>query len=172
MAITLAVSAGLGAGTDHGGATGLRPAAIDSTSRGAWRWPLQGVALTRPFEAPATPYSAGHRGVDLRAAPGAAVSAPSDAVVHFSGVVVDRPVLTLDHGDGVLSSYEPVRSELKAGDSVAVGGSVGVVSTGGHCNEACLHVGVRVYGEYVSPLLYFDRVPRAVLLPLGSGSGR
>lgn len=94
--------------------------------------------------------------------------APAAGTIRFVGVVVDRPVLTLDHGDGVLSSYEPVASTLTVGESVAPGQAVGRVATGGHCAGACLHVGVRVDGVYVSPLLYLDRVPPSILLPLGA----
>jgi murein DD-endopeptidase MepM/ murein hydrolase activator NlpD len=132
-----------------------------------WLWPLAPPSLLRGFEAPPTPYAAGHRGIDLRAVPGSAVTAPSSATVRFAGVVVDRRVLTLDHGGGVLSSYEPMLSGLSVGDAVTAGDALGQVDTGGHCTDACLHIGVRVDGEYVSPLLFFDRVPRAVLLPLG-----
>jgi len=133
-----------------------------------WEWPLASHSLTAPYAAPATRYAAGHRGIDLSAVTGVPVSAPDDAVVRFSGVVVDRPVLTLDHGGGILSSYEPVASELPMGTAVARGSVVGAVAGGGHCQAACLHVGVRVDGEYVSPLLFFARVPPAILLPLGN----
>ncbi|SEI09289.1 MULTISPECIES: M23 family metallopeptidase [unclassified Leifsonia] len=133
-----------------------------------WEWPLASPSLTAPYAAPATRYTAGHRGIDLSAVRGTPVSAPDDAVVRFAGVVVDRPVLTLDHGGGILSSYEPVVSELPMGTAVARGSVVGAVAGGGHCQAACLHVGVRVEGEYVSPLLFFARVPPAILLPLGS----
>ena len=136
-----------------------------------WRWPVAPASLSRSFEAPPTPYAAGHRGIDLRALPGSPVTAPSRATVRFAGMVVDRRVLTLDHGDGVLSSYEPVLSALSVGETVAAGDPLGTVDSGGHCAAACLHVGVRVDGEYVSPLLFFDRVPRAVLLPLGPAAG-
>jgi len=125
--------------------------------------------LAAAYAAPATRYAAGHRGIDLEAAPGAVVSAPDDAVVRFAGVVVDRPVLTLDHGGGVLSSYEPVVSEMPVGAAVGRGAVFGAIAAGGHCDGTCLHVGVRVDGGYVSPLLFFGRVPPAVLLPLGTG---
>ncbi|MEN2741970.1 M23 family metallopeptidase [Microbacterium sp. X-17] len=135
-----------------------------------WSWPLAPLRMVRPYEAPPSPYAAGHRGIDLAAAPGATVTAPSEATVHFVGVVVDRPVLTLDHGSGVLSSYEPVvAAGLAVGDPVTRGMVLGVVGEGAHCSGACLHVGVRVDGEYVSPLLFFDRPPRAVLLPQRPG---
>lgn len=136
-----------------------------------WSWPLAPLRLVRAYEAPPSPYAAGHRGIDLAAPPGAIVTAPSEATVHFVGVVVDRPVLTLDHGSGVLSSYEPVVAEgLAVGDPVTRGLVLGVVGEGAHCSGACLHVGVRVDGEYVSPLLFFDRPPRSVLLPLRPGT--
>lgn len=132
-------------------------------------WPVPSPAVTVAYAAPSTRYAAGHRGIDLSAVTGAPVVAPDSAVVRFVGVVVDRPVLTLDHGDGVLSSYEPVSSELTVGEPVSRGAALGLVGSGGHCGTACLHVGVRVNGEYVSPLLFFARVPPAVLLPLGDG---
>jgi murein DD-endopeptidase MepM/ murein hydrolase activator NlpD len=128
------------------------------------RWQLR---PSRGFVAPPTPYARGHRGIDLATAPGAALLSPAPATVRFAGVVVDRPVLTLDHGDGVLSSYEPVATSLVAGESVGRGQTIGGIAAGGHCAAICLHVGVRVDGEYVSPLLFFDRVPPSVLLPLG-----
>ena len=72
---------------------------------------------------------------------------------------------------GVPASYEPLVAEgLQAGDAVARGARLGVVGTGAHCSDVCLHVGVRIDGEYVSPLLFFDRVPRSVLLPLRGGA--
>jgi murein DD-endopeptidase MepM/ murein hydrolase activator NlpD len=72
----------------------------------------------------------------------------------------------------VLSSFEPLAAAgLAVGDRIARGTVLGVVGEGAHCSGACLHVGVRVDGEYVSPLLFFDRVPRSVLLPLRGGEG-
>jgi len=131
-----------------------------------WAWPVAAPhPIARPYLAPATPYASGHRGVDLRAAEGSEVRAPDDGVVHFSGVVVDRPVLSIDHGSGVISSYEPVASVLAEGDVVRRGDVIGVLEAG-HCASACLHLGVRVDGEYLSPLLFLGGQPRAVLLPL------
>ena len=139
--------------------------AAAETSR--WPWPIAPpILVSRGFLAPATPYSSGHRGIDLPVGLGADVRAPADAVVSFAGVVVDRPVLTLDVGDDVLVSFEPLEAVAGMGDRVARGQVVGHVSVGGHCGSECLHIGVRLRGAYVSPLLFFDRVPRAVLLPL------
>ena len=131
-----------------------------------WLWPVAAPhAVARPYLAPATPYSAGHRGVDLASAAGATVLAPADGVVRFSGWVVDRPVLSVTHADGVVSSYEPVESTLAEGDVVHRGDLIGTLLAG-HCRAPCLHLGVRIDGEYVSPLLFLGGQPRAVLLPV------
>jgi murein DD-endopeptidase MepM/ murein hydrolase activator NlpD len=134
---------------------------------GDWVWPVAGGRnAVRGFEAPASRYSAGHRGIDIAANRGTDVVAPAAGTVRFAGVVVDRSTVTVASPDGVLISMEPVRSELAVGASVAKGGRLGIVSTGGHCSNGCLHLGVRIEGEYVSPLRYFGGVPRAVLLPM------
>lgn len=130
-----------------------------------WGWPIAAPhPIARPYLAPATPYASGHRGIDIAAAAGSTLSAPDAGVVHFAGYVVDRAVLSIDHGGGVLSSYEPVTTSLTAGDVVRRGDAIGVLEAG-HCASACLHLGVRVDGEYVSPLLFLGGQPRAVLLP-------
>lgn len=129
-----------------------------------WDWPVAAPhSIVRPYIAPATPYSAGHRGIDVRV-PGDVVFAPADGVVHFAGTVVDRPVLSIEHPGGVISSYEPVVTELHAGDVVSRGDPIGRV-VAGHCSTVCLHFGVRVDGEYVSPLLFIGNVPPSRLLP-------
>lgn len=159
---------GAGAAADGSGDAGRGASGAErAAALPRWQWPVARERIVQAYAAPPSPYAAGHRGIDLAVEPGTPVVAPSDATVHFAGVVVDRPVLTLDHGSGVLSSYEPLVAEgLRVGDVVARGDPLGVVSTGAHCSSICLHVGVRVDGAYVSPLLFFDRVPHSVLLPL------
>ncbi|GAA1515696.1 murein DD-endopeptidase MepM/ murein hydrolase activator NlpD [Agromyces terreus] len=163
------VLAGLAAGFASVGpqASAVQPVEDDRMAEfDRWTWPTPPpVAIASPFRAPPTPYAAGHRGVDLRAAAGASVLAPADGVVSFSGMVAGRPVVSIDHGDGVISSMEPVVSAVPAGTAVSEGRPVGTVGTGGHC-EGCVHLGVRVDGAYVSPMLFLGGVPFAVLLPL------
>lgn len=140
--------------------------ALPSTARAdpLWRWPVGGThAIVRPFLAPVTAYSAGHRGVDI-AATDPVVRAPADGVVHFSGVVVDRPVLSIQHPGGLLSSYEPVESGLVKGQAVAAGDEIGRLLPG-HCSTLCLHFGLRRDGEYISPLTLLGGIEPAVLLP-------
>lgn len=136
-------------------------AAADTDS--PWSWPVEGPrAIERGYVAPATPYGRGHRGIDILAGP--TLLAPADGVVRFAGVVVDRPVLAIDHGDGVVSSYEPVAATVSAGERVVRGQPLGAVLDG-HCDVRCVHVGVRIDGQYVSPLRFLGGVPPAVLLP-------
>ncbi|MGP5724993.1 M23 family metallopeptidase [Arthrobacter rhombi] len=140
---------------------------------GQWSWPLGGPeALMDPFAAPPAPWAAGHRGVDLRAGAGTGVDSPADGVVRFSGVVVDRQVLTIDHGGGLVSSFEPVVTELTVGTRVVSGQQVASVGAGGHCAGLCLHWGVRLKGDYIDPLsLLMDRRP-SILLPVPEGASR
>lgn len=152
--------------TDASGPAGRIAGADPLFARDDWIWPTASpILVEEPFRAPATPYAAGHRGVDLRASAGEPVRAPADGVVSFAGMVAGRPVASIDHGGGLVSSLEPVEASVSAGEAVAAGAVVGMVAAGGHCERRCVHLGVRLHGEYVSPMLYLGGVPRAVLLP-------
>lgn len=147
-----------------GGSAEALPSA--STAASGWVWPVDDRRLVvRPFLAPPTPYGVGHRGVDLAASgAGVEVRAVTGGVVHFAGVVVDRPVITVRQGQ-VLATVEPVEPLVEVGDTVRAGDVIGVLLPG-HCARPCVHLGVRVAGEYVSPLLWLGGLQRAVLLPL------
>jgi murein DD-endopeptidase MepM/ murein hydrolase activator NlpD len=134
----------------------------------SWSWPLSPKpSVLRTFDPPDKPWLSGHRGVDLGpTSDGAPVTAPADGVVTFAGVVVDRPVLSIDHGDGHKSSFEPVTSDLKAGDAVRKGQVIGALEAG-HCSSAtCLHWGVRRGEDYVNPLGFVEDMRPSILLPL------
>ncbi|GAB3599494.1 murein hydrolase activator EnvC family protein [Microbacterium tumbae] len=149
-----------------GPAAAAAPAASDGRERGDWLWPVEGRREVRePFRAPADEYAAGHRGMDIAASVGGEVRAPADGVVAFRGVVVDRPLLTIDHGAGIVATFEPLESSLSPGDVVAAGEVIGAVAVGGHSDAGALHVGVRLHGVYIDPRLLFGGAARAVLLP-------
>lgn len=144
------------------------PSAASATTGAPWRHPVDGPwIVTRAFDL-ASPYEAGHRGVDVEAGPGLAVHAPADGVVRFAGVVVDRPVLSIEHAGGLVSSFEPVEPLVARGDAVTAGQLVARVSAEHrHDPSGSLHIGARVDGVYVDPLALLGEIPRAVLLPLG-----
>jgi murein DD-endopeptidase MepM/ murein hydrolase activator NlpD len=134
----------------------------------SWSWPLAPrPPVLRPFDPPAKPWLSGHRGVDLKAASdGGPVTSPESGTVSFVGVVVDRPVITVDHGNGLRSSFEPVRSSLAKGDAVAKGDVLGALVTG-HCGATpCVHWGVRRGDDYLNPLEFVLDLRPSVLLPL------
>ncbi len=146
------------------------PRASRSAGSDEWAWPVgPSHLIVNPYLAPSTRYSAGHRGIDLAAGAGAPVVAPADGTVHFAGVVVNRPVLSIRHPGGLISSFEPVTTDLREGATVTRGAVVGAVAAGaaggGHCETGCVHFGVRLHGEYVSPLNYLGGIPASVLLP-------
>lgn len=170
LALALVVSVSTPPGTAAAtSSSSNRPSDDDSPSAptsAPWLWPVEGSPqILRPFQAPAHDYAAGHRGVDLRAPVGTTVRSPADGVVAFRGVVVDRPLLTIDHGRGLVTTYEPLDSPLPAGTSLVAGDPIGTVGIGGHATRGTLHLGVRWHGVYIDPMALFGGAPRAILLP-------
>lgn len=133
-----------------------------------WTWPAEGAhRVETPFRAPAHRYGPGHRGMDIAAA--GPIRSPADGVIAFRGTVVDRGVLTIDHGDGYVITLEPVTSDFAPGDVVEAGQVIAQASTGGHAASGTVHVGVRRDGEYVNPRPLFGEIPRAILYPCCAG---
>ena len=146
---------------------GTPPASQRVAPAGAWDWPLPPVPkVMRKFDPPAQRWLSGHRGADLAGSPGTTVSAPAPGIVSFVGKIVDRPVIVLDHGGGLLSSFEPVRSTLGVGAIVSAGDALGMIGTGAHCDMRCLHWGLRLDGEYIDPLLTIIDTRPSILLPV------
>ncbi|KIS28108.1 peptidase M23 [Arthrobacter sp. SPG23] len=140
---------------------------------GAWDWPLSPrPAVVRAFDPPDKPWMSGHRGVDLQAAAdGAPVAAPESGTVSFVGVVVDRPVITIDHGNGLRSSFEPVESGLSTGAAVSRGDVIGTVARGHCASLPCVHWGVRRGEEYINPLSLVTDLRPSILLPATRRNG-
>lgn len=122
------------------------------------------VALAR---LPAADWKPGHRGIDIAARTGADVVATGPGTVIFAGWVVNRPVVTLDHGGGLVSSLEPVDATVALGTTVAQGDVIGTKADAhDHCSPgACVHWGLRLDGVYVDPLDYLAGYGPVVLLP-------
>lgn len=133
--------------------------------------PVIGSELVNHYRQSETPYSEGHRGVDYSVSLGQGVFAPAEGLVHFVGVVVDRPVISIAHDREVLSAFEPVCSGLNPGDSISRGELIGEVceakeSYQQHCDNAfCLHFSIRKNGEYLSPLWLTGELTASRLLP-------
>ncbi|WP_239071342.1 M23 family metallopeptidase [Amycolatopsis sp. SID8362] len=135
-------------------------------------WPLSPVpVVAKYFDAPETPYSAGHRGVDLAAAPGQEVLAADAGVVVFVGPVAGRTVMSVDHDGGLRTTYEPIEPKVAVGEQVYRGQVLGTVLAGhpGCPVAACLHWGVRRGDEYVDPLALTGEVGEYRLKAWGGG---
>jgi murein DD-endopeptidase MepM/ murein hydrolase activator NlpD len=136
---------------------------------GGWRWPLAGTpVVSRPFQPPAHPWSAGHRGVDLAAPPDAAVLAAGSGLVSFAGYVAGVGVVAVAHPGGLRTTYEPVAPSVVAGRPVSAGDPIGRLLPGhGDCGPGrwCLHWGLLRGSVYLDPLTLVRRGP-VRLLPL------
>lgn len=109
-------------------------------------------------------WSPGHRGVDLAATVGTTVYSAGAGRVHFVGSVAGRPVISVRHPDGILTTYEPVSGPLRRGDRVAAGTPLGTV-VAGHAScpgRTCVHWGARrgsgTAAVYINPLALLGAV--------------
>ena len=135
-----------------------------------FRWPLSPQPqVLRRFAVGPQPWSPGHRGVDLAGRPGQRVLSAGAGNVTFAGVVAGRGVVAVGHAGGLRTTYEPVTAEVRAGEAVAAGAPLGVLTTGSHCRTTCLHWGALRGNLYVDPLTLLRPPAPPVLLPLGAG---
>ncbi|MEJ8279175.1 M23 family metallopeptidase [Pseudonocardia spirodelae] len=152
-----------------GPAPPARPPGAGIPAPGAdYSWPLlPAPAVTALFRKPAFRFGRGHRGADLAGTPGQAVLVAREGVVVFAGRIAGRGVVSVDHPDGLRSTYEPVTAGVAAGDRLAGGDPVGALEPGhpGCPVAACLHWGVRRERlDHLDPLVLL-RPPRVRLLP-------
>jgi murein DD-endopeptidase MepM/ murein hydrolase activator NlpD len=125
---------------------------------GTYDWPVDGPVI-RPFEPPESPYGAGHRGIDISAPAGTVVRAAADGVVAFAGSVAGGRYVSIDHPDGVRTTYSWLSGiSVRAGDPVRRGDPVGASGLGHPgVDPAHLHFGARYAGTYLDPMLLLAR---------------
>ncbi len=119
--------------------------------RSSLSWPLRDVDVTGGFDAPARPWMPGHRGVDLAAHEHDDLHAPSNGAISFAGTVAGKRVVSIRHGDLTLT-FEPAVTRLQVGSAVTRGERFGEVTRGSdHCDDSCLHWGVKRGDDYLDP---------------------
>lgn len=134
-------------------------------------WPLSPTpAVVRRFEPSEKRWLAGHRGVDLAAPSGSTVLAAGSGVINFAGTVAGKPVVSVRHPDGLLTTYEPVTATVSEGAAVTRGSPIGVLEAGHEgCRSPCLHWGARrgagTSAQYLDPLALLGQI-RVRLKPL------
>jgi len=154
---------------------------------GAFAWPLAGVdgnaaperagavgTATRLFDPPPHYYGRGHRGVDLAGHPGLTVLAAGGGTVVHAARLAGRGVVSVEHGAGLRTTYEPVTVGVAPGAVVRRGDPLGALEPGHRSCPvaACLHWGLRRPSadaaagalEYLDPLLLLG-LGRVRLLP-------
>lgn len=114
--------------------------------------PVRG-AILRHYEPPPTPYAAGHRGIDMAAPVGTTAVAANDGVVAFAGPVAGSLFVSIDHADGIRTTYSFLSAVIvRKGQLVKRGDPVGASGTGdGSSPEPHLHFGARIGADYIDP---------------------
>lgn len=169
LALVLVLTTGGGAvarPTMHDGGGPAPPDSSTGSSEVVYDWPIGSGEVTRPFDDPAQPWLAGHRGVDLAGSEGATVRAAADGTVAFAGAVAGKPVVSIDHADGLRTTYEPVLATVGRGQSVQRGEQIGTLAAG-HGTGSDLHWGARRGpDDYVDPTLLVNAAVVIRLHPL------
>lgn len=106
-----------------------------------------------------------HSGTDFRAAVGTSLKACNDGVVvlakdrFYSGGSV-----IVDHGQGIYSCYYHMsKFDVKKGDMVKLGDSLGLSGDTGRVTGPHLHFSFRVGGEQVDPLQFIELINKNLL---------
>ena len=155
---------------------GATPHSLDGGGcLGGWVPPIRvegGRKVPKPvraFDRPAHNWLPGHRGVDLATGHDADILAPETGTIIFAGEVAGKSVVSIRHGakEELTSTFEPAVTHLHPGDRVERGKAWGSVQGhSDHCDEGCLHWGLRTKDkEYVNPMSKLGR-HRIILKPV------
>ncbi len=114
--------------------------------------PVRGP-ITRHFEPPPTPYAAGHRGIDMAVPGGTSVVASNAGTVAFAGAIAAELFVSIDHADGIRTTYSYLSLLSVAKGDVVARGQVIALSGPGHAGSTTphLHFGMRVGDTYIDP---------------------
>ena len=125
----------------------------------SWLSPPVDSVITRYFEPPESDFGPGHRGIDYGVVPGVKVRAAAAGVVAFAGSVAGTKAVTLDHGDGLVTTYTRLGAiSVLAGMTVDQGHFIGTTSSAHPGEWAGLHFGVKMNSLYVDPLTFLGPV--------------
>lgn len=173
VALAVTAPAAAGQGTAPGTRLGPDLGLGDPLAPPVYDWPVPGPVLS-VFAAPADPWDAGHRGVDLQVRTGQPVHPMAPGLVTWSGTVAGDTWTSVMHPDGVLTSYGPLQAPLGAplGTPVASDDVIGRARGDAHGTPGRLHVGARLHGRYIDPAGLVADGPRLVATLVGPGGVR
>lgn len=122
------------------------------------------------FVQPPHRWAPGHRGIDYLVPQGTRVRAAAAGTVTFAGSVGGHLAMTIDHGDGLQTTYMALGEiGVEEGQAVNQGSWVGYSDRAHPGGEPGLHFGVKLDDIYVDPaglLGNFDVSPAIHLAPL------
>jgi len=99
---------------------------------------------------------------------GSMIKAPISGSLYFTGLVVDRQVVTIRSQAGYLASFEPACTKHKVGDAVLKGEEFAwhcppTKTYEYHC-EGCIHFSIRSQYGYLSPDYFLGKLKPSVLV--------
>ncbi len=140
---------------------------------GSYTWPVAGPVI-RSFLPPDDPYGPGHRGIDIAVPFGSPVHAANDGVVAFAGYVGGSLFVSIDHPDGVRTTYSWLSAvSVRKGQIVRAGD---VIASTGHGHPEVptphLHFGARIGSTYIDPMMLLGGATVVDLIRLAPLSGQ
>ena len=103
-----------------------------------------------------------HSGMDIAAPTGTPVKAPAAGVVTFADpdLYLTGGTILLDHGFGISSNFLHLsRIDVKVGDRIEQGQTIGAVGSTGRSTGPHLHWGMNWFDTRIDPLLVLERTP-------------
>jgi len=103
-----------------------------------------------------------HSGMDIAAPAGTPVKAPAAGVVTFADpdLYLTGGTILLDHGFGISSNFLHLsRIDVKVGDRIEQGQTIGAVGATGRATGPHLHWGMNWFDVRIDPLLVLERKP-------------
>ncbi len=137
-----------------------------------WSAPVDGPIVAE-FREPSHRYGPGHRGLDFAVEPSTPVRAAGAGIVVFAGRIDEAWYVSIDHGDGVVTTASYLAEVAVArGDRVQRGQAVGVSGAIGSGHDGTVvHLGLRVDGAYRDPRLLLRRIVPADVVRLDTELG-
>ena len=140
---------------------------VTASAAQAWTWPVVGAVVKGFAFDRSHPYAGGqHRGIDVGASTGTAVSAPAAGTVTFAGTVpTGGKTVTIQTADGYAVTLVHLGSiSVTKGSTVEEGQTVGTVGPSGtpELDVPYVYMGVRVASDpqgYVDPLGLLPPIP-------------
>jgi murein DD-endopeptidase MepM/ murein hydrolase activator NlpD len=125
-------------------------------------WPVIGRITSAFGETRFSPSSGGtrpHMGIDIAAPPGTPIAAAADGVVLIAGrEAAYGRLVCIDHGHGYTTMYGHLKDiQVKPGDRVHAGQTLGTVGISGNTTGPHLHYEVRIHGRPVNPFPYLTQ---------------